>query len=201
MVKPGRDEWLPRIGERVNVAWGLEAVSGTVVEAYASGSRARAVVRIDAGQVSDLEETLSVPLDALEPVEQDSDWARGASFESAVINGLRSALADAPVSIVSHSSAQAEVDALIRVEDRGPIVVEIKFYPRPPSAQAAKSAWATLQHKLAMFQGSAGLLIVNRNFPAGWDIPLGPPIRFVVWRNHDDDIPLRESLAGLGVPI
>ena len=52
-------------GQRVQVPWGRDDVSGTVVEVYGSGRLARALVAVRSGQGSGDDATFSVPLSSV----------------------------------------------------------------------------------------------------------------------------------------
>lgn len=197
MVTTVSSDWLPRVGERVSVSWGLEAVTGQVVEAYASGSRPRAVVAIDPGQISEDTVTVTLPLDALQPLAAESSWARTVIYERSLLNALERVLGEAGARVETQPSGTPDADIVMRLASGRALVVDVKA---PTSvtrgSKALERAAAQLADQVGGEPEALGLLVLA-------DAPARPlelqrsDVAVAVWRDERDDPSLADALGHL----
>ena len=197
MVKRVEHEWLPDVGEAVSVDWGLKSVKGRVVEAYSSGSRPRAVVEIEPGEVADEAVTVTVPLDAIEPLSSMSKWSQGVQFERSVAAAVTRVLGDIAARMEQHPSSSPNADLILTLPDGRVLVVEAKASSGNTSSREIDRGIQQLRTYVDPSPHAIGLLVVDHDPPSSWRSSGTSNVSVVRWRDEHDDQELRESLSRL----
>lgn len=128
------------VGQTVSVPWGLDVLEGTVLRVYGTGSGSRAVVRVHipgtGGDESEGEDaTLTLPTDAVEPIDDSPDrprpgsWVDALAYEQLVAAAVQRILAKiAHPAEVSEPSSESDqgIDMVIHSGD-SMIAIEAKY--------------------------------------------------------------------------
>jgi hypothetical protein len=195
------------VGQVVSVPWGLDVLEGTVLRVFDTGVGPRVVVQVhvpgtgDAGEGD--ETTLTLPIDAVEPINNLSDrpqpgsWVTARSYERRVADAIsRTITRIADPAEISESIPDHGIDLLI--ESPGfSIAVEVKYVAsrsRLPEREVDRALETASRTLLPL------LLVTNANlapgalraFLARKDIP--QRFGLVRWRSPEDDADLESEL-------
>lgn len=190
---------LPGRGDRVRVDWGLDTVLGRVLESYATGGRAKVLVEIDPGQVSEETTTLTVPLGAVEATDEaKSAWAARSRYEQGLARALSRVLGSSVMRVEREPElGEGRADLLLRLKDSEPLIIETTYPSSAPDTSLASSLQQLRQY--VDRRKWYGMLVTQDPLPAGMTRSLGPRLSAAVWRHEADDECLRRAvLEALG---
>jgi hypothetical protein len=199
-----RLEWmeadLPKPGDEVRVLLGLESVRGHVLELRSIPARPQIVVEIDAGQISDQPERVTVPLGAVVPTEvARTPWAVAARFEHQVAEAL-TRVGRGRLSRIELDARVAgqEIDIVGWTADERAILVDVKAGRKPLSPYVLKQVLDRLM-RLALEIDGVGLLVSMQPI---WRVDLSVDfdnarVSAMSWQGPEDDEKLAATLQRL----
>jgi hypothetical protein len=186
------------VGDQVFVTWGLDRIRGVVESVYETGSGRRVVVRVALPGGHD-NETLALPVDAVELAEPNSEpaspgsWLPHLRYERLVRAALERLLDNARIEW--HGRADDGTDLVIHTQPR-PLLVQIKA--RPSSHKiSTRELEALLAHMRN--ESARGLLVTDRELTAAARklVDTTEPLRVVHWRDSRDNRVLADALESL----
>lgn len=186
---------LPAPGDEVDVDWGLDTVRGHVLDVYL-GTRPRAVVEIDPGQVGDSSATVTMPVEAIRPSPTaQSPWARHFRYEQDLVRTLRRIGKEAVVRVdVPTKGVGLGVDLILEADDGRIMVIEAKSSREPFDERRARAALDQLRRS-ARALNAHGLLVSDQSLPMALGHPHEEDVSVVHWRGEGDDQDLTRELS------
>jgi hypothetical protein len=192
------------VGQLVSVPWGLDELEGTVLRIYDTGIGQRVVVavRVPGADEDGEDTTLTLPADAVEPIDkishrpQPGAWVSAHAYERDVANAIRRIVSRTTQNAeVSESAADQGADLVVH-SDQSTVVVETK-YTSSRSRLSAKEIDRALM--IASRTSAPFMLVTNVSLaPSAFSRfhEGGVPKKFslVKWRGPEDDASLESEL-------
>jgi hypothetical protein len=199
-----------QVGHHVRVPWGLDTLDGVVEDLYETGAGWRVVVRLRASGTSEEAETVSLPAEAVELVDEaeggpSGAWVPGARYERSVAEALQRVLR----ALLAEGDIQARTwpQPLIRPDHRpdfliqaGPQMLVIEAKTSRPEKDTAAEAIHQLRAYLANVPWDAsGLVVTDAEVTPDTRALLyeNPRVHVVRWRSARDDRRLAAAVAPL----
>jgi hypothetical protein len=191
----------PMPGSRVFVRWGLDLVSGVVVDRYDTGAGGRVVVRLDPQNAGEEDPpTVTVPTTEVsiardaEEVDPPGTWVHSVSYERDVLRALGRVLSQLKRTGSlerSVSTGNREHDFVIDVGDAR-LIFEVKY--RRDGVFSENHA-DQVARQLESVHGMTKLVVSNARFP-GTSVHRLSRDRIVpvTWRAKEDDPQLAEAV-------
>lgn len=196
------------IGATVMVPWGLDMLSGEVVDVYGEGDARRVVVLVDIPG-ADEKERVTLPIRAISISDADLPTKGSAPggwfnqrYERSVFTAIARVLESKKVQLVANfTERDHEFDGVVRTES-ATLLIDVKFGTR----LKIESYLSNLQTRLKKFSSRFGpaLALVVLNTPptnlrkmAAQGAMVAPNVTWVQWRGPEDNDRLRTVIEGL----